>query len=304
MLETFSEDGKVLTLKAKTAFLDELRPFDPGKDTFLSYNEYVQREVGELDAKPEGVYEASTFKGFCRKHDLLFNPIDLDPFSWNLELCALHKYRALCADLWLTVVAERANMARNKLLSHSNSLEYMRTELRKAMQPMQSAKSRLEGMIQTKDYRGYRCVAWHASENPRFATAGAVAAPTGSKGVLPHIDGFNPIVLRSLVLDVLPIHKGCLIMFSWINPKPGNDRIMSYLKRLDQRGVLDFCFLFACNAIHNTFFAPTLWKSFSEEEREIIRTMSLNPERGDTFSRARSKDWFDIAVSNPKVIAI
>ena len=56
----------------------------------------------ELPPQPRGIGNASTFTGFCTKHDNeIFAPLEKAPFTANREQCFLLAYRALARELYL-----------------------------------------------------------------------------------------------------------------------------------------------------------------------------------------------------------
>ena len=53
-----------------------------------------------LPPKPRGIQNASTFTGFCTKHDI-FRPLENAPFTATSEQCFLLAYHALARELYL-----------------------------------------------------------------------------------------------------------------------------------------------------------------------------------------------------------
>jgi hypothetical protein len=61
----------------------------------------LENNSGPLELKLVGTNRASTFTGFCRKHDdEIFAPIEKQQFRGTPEQCFLVAYRALCREVF------------------------------------------------------------------------------------------------------------------------------------------------------------------------------------------------------------
>ena len=70
----------------------------------LKHGKWFDSSRFELNDTPNkvGVREASTFMGFCAKHDNeLFTPIEKEPFCGTTDQIALFGYRAICYELYM-----------------------------------------------------------------------------------------------------------------------------------------------------------------------------------------------------------
>lgn len=88
-LKRIAEGGHVLGLSADLAELD--------------------RNDGKVKVKRVGINQASTFSGFCGRHDkLTFSPVEDVPFAATDEQCFLLGYRAMCRELYQKTTALEA----------------------------------------------------------------------------------------------------------------------------------------------------------------------------------------------------
>ncbi len=55
---------------------------------------WMNKATGELDGSIEGRSRASTFRGMCKTHDAVFNPIEVEEFTGTAEQYFLFAYRA------------------------------------------------------------------------------------------------------------------------------------------------------------------------------------------------------------------
>ena len=61
----------------------------------------LDRNGGKIGVKRVGINQASTFSGFCGRHDnLTFAPLEDAPFTATDEQCFLLGYRAVCRELY------------------------------------------------------------------------------------------------------------------------------------------------------------------------------------------------------------
>lgn len=73
----------------------------------------MDKTGGRVFPRLIGIREASTFSGFCDRHDAeLFKPLEHTGFEATAEQLALLGFRALCRDL----MAKRSALALNPFL--------------------------------------------------------------------------------------------------------------------------------------------------------------------------------------------
>jgi hypothetical protein len=76
-----------------------------------------------LPLRAVGWREASTFTGFCARHDAAtFAPVEADEFCGTAEQCFLLAYRALCHEVYIKSVSLRAQPGLRRLADQGRSI--------------------------------------------------------------------------------------------------------------------------------------------------------------------------------------
>lgn len=85
------------------------------EDSHVTWTHFDNSAILESNGRPElylnGINRATTFKGFCAEHDLLFAEIDQDSHSTSPKALFLHAYRTLAAECWWATAKREANIA-------------------------------------------------------------------------------------------------------------------------------------------------------------------------------------------------
>ena len=263
-LAAIAENGHVVS--AKSAAQDRLR----------NHGAFVPRKVG--------VRSASTFMGFCEKHDnSMFQPVETKPVPLTAQSCFLLGFRALSYELF----SKRAELRSMTLMRESDygkpfeiqcqlqqELYYRAQGAQRGLADCQRWKNQYDSIFLDERFDEYRfvgvaysailpvvgCGAFH----PEFDFAGNPLQRI-SRGAAPHQHvGFNLTVLNGrsvLVIGWTEGHEG-----------PAESFGRSFKTDVPDEQKANMGVQLAFEHIENVFMRPSWWEDLSDTVRNALVT--------------------------------
>ncbi|WP_424770136.1 hypothetical protein [Pontixanthobacter sp.] len=240
-----------------------------------------------------GIQVASTFQGFCAKHDNeLFQPAETASVP-SAEVAFLLTYRALCYEIHTKQTAIRTfEFIRDNIdkglpfISQSNAQESIAASLfstRLGFNEHLAIKRSWDAALLSKDYSNFRwCYARFDGIIPA-ATSGVFFPEVDFKG-----DRLQPLdapigTLAMMGFNVLPIGGKSSILFGWLDGKDQNKRFVeSFLKLPDSilaSAVIQFCF----DTSDNLFVRPSWWLSLRSDAKKYLTNNLRNSVPGEKW---------------------
>jgi len=241
-----------------------------------------EAEGYQAPVKLVGVRKASTFTGFCSKHDAeTFARIEREAILPDREQAFLLTYRALCREVW-------ASSADLPFLEEAlGSFSRHPDPVWAATQATQMVchfgykcawyngwKQRFDEMLSCDDYRRAGYFAAFLAECPPFLCAGWAPPVHDFAGrVLQRLD--SPTNLPEYVaLSVLPRPSGGLLTLTWVgDPDGASSRLAQSLHNLSEDRLLGAVMRFAFIKTENVYFSPDWWEGLSDDERNCVLDM-------------------------------
>ena len=227
-----------------------------------------------------GINKASTFTGFCQRHDTeLFSPLETRPFTASKEQLFLLAYRALSKELYAKRFAIRLEPLHRKGDIGKGPLEqvalqrylYVQAQLhRLSVRDQEATLKDYEQIFQSRDFDRMSAYLIFPDRTPDFAVSGAVHPEydfTGRKLQ----DLATPERLDSLTFSALPFRTGGVIAFVW-DSKRGTS-CHQFLRSLDAIAPADVpdALVRLTGQFENTFLDPRWWEGMSDSVRERLQ---------------------------------
>jgi hypothetical protein len=218
--------------------------------------------------------EASTFTGFCKKHDNnIFADLDGREFDGSPRLTFLSAYRTLCREIFvktghLAAMNVGRSLDRGKGIEAQISTQQIASDTSAgavaALDELNDLKNRFDTALLKSNYTEFAFANYHFSQRPNLVCAG----------------GFNPrrdlsgSFLQNLDLDtktenvffsILPDQSGFWASFLWLR---GHSLMRQFVENAESK----FCspggmYAIALSHIENTFIRPSFWDALSEAAR-------------------------------------
>ena len=244
---------------------------------FLRHGNLFEQSRWELDSPPNkvGIREASTFRGFCGKHDNeLFEPIEKEPFRGTEEQVALLAYRAICYELLM----KEFNLNLDNLLRdfdkgqpvlfqriHQEAFNLRDSGVRKAIDELLSLKSYYDKVILKKESAGLGYYVVTFDKIPEVMCSGITQVTHDFQGnkvaELGHLD----VPANWLTFSLVATDCGGAAVFSWPESHEKSSKVLMALNNLSDAEQPHAIIRFVFEFFENTYFSPDWWDSLEEQ---------------------------------------
>jgi len=273
--------------------------------TFMPSMDSIIKNDGELVPQLTGIRKASTFYGFCQKHDReLFLPLEVEEFAARPDQCLLLSYRAYAketynkrAALQTVEVMKQADRGRTKgeQLAIQMMVSAFETGTRAAISDLEQKQPAFDKALSDADFGCARAYVVKLPDPPPVMASG---------GFNPEFD-FDGKALQSLAdLDVVPAFITVTSFYggdagysvlSWL--EQDDSVCAAFAKTLDAKsdgeltdGILGLLFEYCENLQVN----PDWWEGLDDDQRNgLIAKMRKS---ADTVE-ARDSDCMALAVT-------
>lgn len=264
-LKAIAKDGHVLGLKM-------------GLESF-------QKHDGKLQPEPIGINNASTFTGFCQKHDdQLFSCLEKDIFNKSEEQCFKLAFRSFSREFYtksaLVDMHEiHANLDKGKPLHRQVEIQEQSFSINMGAQAgakdNEFHKSKFDQCIEVNDYGDIRALIFEFSEPFPVQVSGSVN---------PDFD-FNNKKLQDLsdfeivpdLLSFTSFFDGNMgyIVLSWLNHcQKSCETLVKSLLEKPREHISTYLLQYIFSNFENFFISPLWWEKISSEDKFSIIDIS------------------------------
>ena len=261
-LEAIAVDGHVhaLTLDVMQQWLHDLPP------------------VGRV-----GIGNASTFPGFCPKHDsALFEPLDRLQLELSAKSSFLLAYRALCREVLrkrqeIASKQEELDMpAAEELLDRLDEIRFERTRLEiLGWRDMEMAKLRMDECLLRGDFSAVDWAGW-TTTTPLPLLAASYTCPGIGFDWEPLQDVGSEHPAFYVAVSVLNTPSGGVLHLSWLRGQGPAGTARALIRSL-QSAEVDTFLTWLLHVSESVFFSDTWWKSATPEKIAAVRELAAVP---------------------------
>ncbi|EOC1299016.1 SEC-C domain-containing protein [Cronobacter dublinensis] len=287
-LKSIAQDGHVMGIKPSFSSLDQ--------------------NNGCLKFERIGINSASTFTGFCSKHDAeIFSPIENQAFTPTKENCFLLSYRPVSREFY----TKRNNSSTAELLKKMDQglheglqlevqmiAQLFNSGVDMALNDLDTLKSGMDEILSKKLFNEMSHYVFELNSIPLL---------NASASIFPDIDfngneiqdllkpNANAIIFNCFASD----EKGYFI-FSWLNEQESIAR--KFIETLiNKPDIEDRLVAFLFSYCENTFCSPLWWESLDFNAKEDIEKRVME---GASPFHVRSKNTLSIQIPNYKAFSI
>lgn len=245
-----------------------------------------------LEMKTIGIGDASTFAGFCPKHERLFEPFELSGTIATEHDLVLQIFRSICReivrkdfDINNLETARTAFLRRLEGLAkqtiETEGAEFKSLEIKGGLMELVDRQIKTAKAVRIDLQEMYDDLFQHLEQKTDVGLSVHAAqinikipVALSGLGTLNHKDG--PLLC---VLGVAPQSNGTLFFMA---TKPGNNHILeNYLKYASLRLVLlDLIEAWMIRGTDHWFLSPSIWASIPGDRRHTVLTALLNTTAG------------------------
>ena len=232
-----------------------------------------------------GVNKASTFKGFCAKHDkLLFSCFEDRPFIATEEQCIALTYRAVAKEIYtkenaLITARFMKNMDRGKPLMYQvqfqEHIQLYELGVRTAIAELSVIKRNLDYKLLHRNHDPYNFLVIESSSpipvavssivNPVFDFKGNFLQDLSNLRMAPEYLAFNAFSSN---------HKG-FVVFSWLRESKIIDNFINSLLEISKRNIFGALIKFFFSSAENSFISPDWWNSLDAIQQNKIEELFI-----------------------------
>jgi SEC-C motif len=241
--------------------------------------------TGRLELRRVGWREASTFTGFCAKHDsAVFKPLEEADFAGSAEQCFLVGYRALCHEVYQKAGLIRSYPRMRDLVDRGLDPEYQR-ELQgfwanhnagaeKGLEDCRKLKSVMDEQLLKRDYSGCSRTVIYFRGELCVASAGTVSPNRDMDGNILQILHDPGSAIEELPFGIVTTANGGAAVFSWQACDSAPNRFVQSLLAKGEQKLPGLLVQFIFAYIENTYFSDDWWNSLSRVDREHIESLA------------------------------
>ncbi len=235
-----------------------------------------------------GIQQASTFAGFCARHDdTIFAPLEKQTFYGTPEQCFLLGYRALAREIYNKRAAAKSpdiirDMDKGKPLARQVELQEMASSLEVAIEAVGRDnfyyKSIYDDILERQDYNTVRAYIIEFETAPPVMCSGAASPGQDFDGVkLQNVEDLQNTPDLLCFTSFYGGERG-VVAFSWLaNFDRTCGAFIESLKAIPDKLVTAALLRFFFTHCENVHIAPDWWESLSEETRSaVIEHMMVN----------------------------
>jgi len=263
----------------------------------------------KLELRRIGWRDASTFTGFCGKHDsATFKPLEEAGFIGSPEQCFLIGYRALCHEVYQKTGLVRSYPRMRDLVDRGLPAEHQR-ELQgfwanlnagaeKGLTDFQKLKHIMDEHLLRRNYSDWNRAVIHFR--------GDLCVASGAISPNRDIDGNELQTLhdpdsdiQELLFGVVATAGGGAVVFGWRDCDVAPSRFVQSLLAKERQRLPSLVVQFIFAYVENTYFASDWWESLSRVDQEHIENLAAmgNPYYSD-FSYSPSLTFAPWQVMN------
>ncbi|WP_201529117.1 YecA family protein [Psychrobacter frigidicola] len=235
----------------------------------------------KLSVEKIGINNASTFKGFCAKHDKeLFSSFEDSPFIGTEEQCFGLTFRAVAKELHAKKSFDTSFL--KKMDKGKNSL--FQTQLQKfaiaheigiqaAIKEISEFKSSLDDKILGKPYDSFNYLILESSHPIPIAVSSIVAPLSDFKGN--HLQDLADLDITPeyLVFNAFSSNGKGFVLFSWPKSAKIVDIFIDSLLKLNNEHIFSALVRFFFSTAENSFISPAWWEGLGSVEKSKIESL-------------------------------
>ncbi|CED58353.1 Putative uncharacterized protein [Moritella viscosa] len=238
------------------------------------------KNKGKLECEIDGIGKASTFFGFCKKHDTeLFSPIENYYFKDCEEHAQLMGYRAVCRELYAKEDQKLLHIELDKILAAGSELNFHLSMQRKehlsginlSIKEITKLKERLESNIVNKSTQDIKFLSIRTNDITEYMCCGAFIPELSFDGNKLHDLSTLEELEGHVSLNIFASDQDGVILFQWLGGNPEIEEFLSSLLSKKSNEIPDFITNATFEFLENTFISPSWWNKLSNKQKKLIQ---------------------------------
>lgn len=230
-----------------------------------------------------GINKASTFRGFCSKHDKqLFSCFEDMPFVGTQKQCIALTYRAVAKEIYakenaLEVAGFIKNMDRGRHLIFQINIQeqnfFYQLGLEAAINDLYTIKNDVDFELLSKGSRSYNFLVMESSSPIPVVASSAINPTQDFNGK--HIQDLSNLEIKPeyLVFNAFSSNGKGFVVFSWLKKAKIVDRFIQSLLSINNNEMYSYLVNFFFSSAENSFISPDWWADLNDIQRNKIEEL-------------------------------
>lgn len=252
----------------------------------VDYARAIEQDTNSIDQRTPkriGIREASTFTGFCNKHDTLtFKPIEQYDFQSNEEHTFLLAYRAICKSVFMKQGSVNfmpkirhidGGMPIAKQIETQLRLEGQQKWLEATLDMALKHKFLYDTALTSEDYSQVKYCVFRIDQTPEIMCSGAITPHFDFQGKIiqnPKSAFVNPQSQEHITFSIIATDNGGAIVFSWLGGRKVAKSLLHSLLLLPDTHIPHAIIRFTFEHFENVYVSPTWWEKLNRDEQSAI----------------------------------
>lgn len=235
---------------------------------------------GKPSCVAAGINQASTFPGFCSKHDKeMFAPVEDAPFQSNERHAFLIGYRALTKEIHAkrsahALIPKMRELDRGRDPMGQAALQWKLTVYQYGVElglaDQEHYKQRYDNAFKADDYSSSRYLVLRFSNIPNIVFSGAIYTEYDFAGNLLQNLADEKKTLEIMAVNAIATEQGGAIVFHWLGDSAVNTQFAQSLIDLPDSQKGSAITQFAFEMFENLFINPDWWDGLSSSEKNAL----------------------------------
>jgi hypothetical protein len=242
-----------------------------------------QKSKGKLRFEKIGINKASTFRGFCAKHDKqLFSCFEDISFIGTQEQCTALTYRSVAKEIYakenaLEVAGFIKKMDQGKPLIFQINIQehnfFYQLGLKAAINELYIIKNDVDSELLSRGNSSYNFLVIESSSSIPVVVS-SVINPTQDFNGEP-IQDLSDLSVKPeyLVFNAFSSAGKGFVVFSWLKKAKIIDRFIQSLLSIDNNEMYSYLVNFFFSSAENSFISPSWWEDLSDIQRNKIEEL-------------------------------
>ena len=242
-----------------------------------------QKSKGKLRFERIGINKASTFRGFCAKHDKqLFSCFEDISFIGTQGQCTALTYRSVAKEIYakenaLEIAGFIKKMHKGKSLIFQINIQehnfFYQLGLEAAINELYIIKNDVDSELLSRDNSSYNFLVIESS-SPIPVVVSSVINPTQDFNGKP-IQDLSDLSVKPeyLVFNAFSSAGKGFVVFSWLKKAKIIDRFIQSLLSIDNSEMYSYLVNLFFSSTENSFISPSWWEDLSDIQRSKIEEL-------------------------------
>lgn len=240
----------------------------------------LDKNGGKLRLERIGINNASTFRGFCAKHDkLLFSCFEDKPFIGTEKQCVALTYRSIARELYdqeclLSNAVFMRDMDKGSPLIHQvrfqDFMQQYELGIKKSITELSIIKNNLANNILEKTYNLYRFLIVEFSSPIPIVVSSLIEPTHDFQGNM--LQGLSNLRVKTehLVLNAFSNYKKGFVVFGWLQEARTMDEFMLSILEIRKEDIFSALITLFLSSSKNSYISPDWWNSLNTIQKDKI----------------------------------